>query len=103
MKTCHSIQTRELTQIKSDGTRIHLTYNLMEHRPEESPLPLYGIRVRLREDNAESCQEVMTPPISGSDSFVLQLLDKIARCAVTPTCLLEVLDEQISLQEDTVK
>ena len=100
MKPSQLIQIHEITQQKSDGTPLRLTYCLSRQEAEESDAPLYGIYVRMQEEGREQPEEIQTPPISYSEAFVRLLLERVSANAVTPLCLMEVLDELISTWEE---
>ena len=91
---------QEISQTKSDGTTLRLAYYLTRWTSEDLSTPLYGICVRKSEAEAGEFEETATPPISSSEDFVRQLLQHVITHAVTPLCLLEVLDELASRYED---
>lgn len=99
MKPCQYIWIQEITQTTSDGTSLRLAYFLTLQDADAPGSLLYGICVRKYQEGAEP-EEAMTPPISHSEDFVRQLLQHVIAHAVTPMCLLEVLDELISYYEE---
>ncbi len=96
MKTCEYIPIEELTCQPSGGPSLRLQYFLTCRKPEGPGGALYGICVRKYTDISQQPEEAATPPISYSQTFVRQLLQHLIQNAVTPMCLLEVLDELLS-------
>lgn len=100
MKACQTTFVQEITQTKSDGTVLHLTYSLTSRESEFPHHLLYGICVRKQEYGQSQPEEARTPPISYSEHFVRRLLQQVITHGVTPMCLLEVIDELLSAFEE---
>ncbi|MCI8994239.1 MAG: hypothetical protein HFI30_00920 [Lachnospiraceae bacterium] len=90
------IPIREITCTQGEGPLLHLQYFLTCLDRGNKADTLYGIRVRKYTEDQTLAEESDTPPISYSEAFVRQLLQHLIHNAVTPMCLLEVLDELIS-------
>ncbi|MCI8418100.1 MAG: hypothetical protein HFI33_11515 [Lachnospiraceae bacterium] len=96
MNTCQYIPIHEFTCQPCDHPSLRLKYFLTCRESEEPGGILYGICIRKYTAENQQPEEAATPPISYSESFVRQLLQHLIENAVTPMCLLEVLDELLS-------
>lgn len=96
MNHCQYIPVQEITCRQDKGTLLHLKYFLTCMDRGSKADTLYGIRVLKYTEDYALAEEASTPPISYSETFVRQLLQHLIRNAVTPMCLLEVLDELVS-------
>ncbi len=99
MKTCQYIWITELTRSKSNGQPLRIQYFLTCRESAQASQSLYGICVRKYTGDEALPEEAVTPPISYSEEFVRQLLQHLIRNAVTPMCLLEVLDELLTQKQ----
>lgn len=92
------IETRSVTDEK--GTQLRLKYYLIEEEQPESMAPLYRICVKKAVKEYPNVEEAQsTPPVSRSEAFTRQLLGTLIRNAVTPVCLLEIVDEMMTKEE----
>lgn len=92
------IETRSVTDEK--GTLLSLKYYLIEEEQPESAAPLYRICVKKAVRECPNMEEVQsTPPVSRSESFTRKILSQLIRNAVTPVCLLEIVDDIITNEE----
>lgn len=82
-----------------EDRQIRLDYYLEEEwRDARGQICLYGICIeQYRErDGSIDMERETAPAISYSREFVLELLDKLRRLSVTPTGLLEAVDDEVS-------
>lgn len=92
------IETRSVTDEK--GILLNLKYYLIEEEQPESVAPLYRICIKKSASGQPGIEEAeSTPPVSHSEAFTRQVLGRLIRNAVTPVCLLEIVDEMIT-EED---
>ncbi len=94
MQKEYLIETRAVADEK--GTLLNLRYYLIKEERSGSPLPLYRIRITKSFSGNPCIEEVRsTPPVSTSESRARSLLSSLIRNAVTPVCLLEILDDMM--------
>jgi len=92
------IETRSVTDDK--GTLLHLKYYLIEETLPPPQTPLYRICIKKSIADRPGVEEAeSTPPVSDSETFTRQVLRQLIRNAVTPICLLEIVDD-IMTKED---
>lgn len=93
------IETRAVADEK--GTLLNLKYYLIEET--EAAAPLYRICVKKSAAERPGMEEIeSTPPVSHSGVFTLQLLRQLIRNAVTPVCLLEIVDDIMTREDGQV-
>ena len=92
------IETRTVTDEK--GTLLNLKYYLIEEEASPAAAPLYRICVKKSLAEHPGVEEsASTPPVSDSETRARQLLRRLITNAVTPVCLLEIVDD-IMTKED---
>ncbi len=92
------IETRTVTDEK--GTLLNLKYYLIEEEASPAAAPLYRICVKKSLSEHPGVEEsASTPPVSDSETRARQLLRRLITNAVTPVCLLEIVDD-IMTKED---
>ena len=92
MQKEYLIETRAVADEK--GTLLNLKYYLIEEEQACSPLPLYRICIKKSlSGNPEVEETESTPPVSDSESRARSLLSRLIQNAVTPVCLLEIVDD----------
>ncbi len=92
------IETRTVTDEK--GTLLNLKYYLIEEEASPAAAPLYRICVKKSLSEHPGVEEsASTPPVSDSETRARQLLRQLITNAVTPVCLLEIVDD-IMTKED---
>lgn len=95
------IETRVVADEK--GTLLNLKYYLIEETDSQAPTPLYRICVKKSAAERPGVEEIeSTPPVSHSETFTLQVLRQLIQNAVTPVCLLEIVDDLITKEEGVV-
>lgn len=91
------IETRSVTDEK--GTLLNLKYYLIEEkRLRLSLFTVSASKNRLRSVRASKKQE-STPPVSDSETHARQMLCQLIKNAVTPVCLLEIVDDMMTKEE----
>lgn len=92
------IETRSVTDEK--GRLLNLKYYLIEETPVSEGAPLYRICVKKSITEKPGMEEAeSTPPVSHSEHFVRQVLGQLIQNAVTPVCLLEIVDDIITKED----
>ena len=92
------IETRSVADEK--GTLLNLKYYLIEEEPPQSAAPLYRICIKKSIAEHPGVEETeSTPPVSDSELFTRQVLKQLIQNAVTPVCLLEIVDDMITREE----
>lgn len=92
------IETRAVTDEK--GTLLNLKYYLIEEEPPQSVVPLYRICVKKSFVERPEVEETeSTPPVSDSESRARRMLCQLIKNAVTPVCLLEIVDDMMTKEE----
>ena len=92
------IETRSVTDEK--GTLLNLKYYLIEEEQPQSVAPLYRICIKKSIAERPGVEEAQsTPPDSHSEAFTRQVIGRLIRNAVTPVCLLEIVDELITKED----
>ena len=92
------IETRTVTDEK--GTLLNLKYYLIEEEASPAADPLYRINdKKTQKENHGIEKRASTPPVSDSETRARQLLRRLITNAVTPVCLLEIVDD-IMTKED---
>lgn len=97
MRNEYLIETRTVADEK--GNLLYLHYYLTEEIRPSSALPLYRIGIqKLPVSEPRTVEIVWTPPVTDCRALARGLLEKLIRNAVTPFCLLEVLDDLLSAE-----
>ena len=97
MQKEYLIETRSVTDEK--GNLLHLKYYLIEEERPVSPAPLYRICIKKSLTESPGVEEAeSTPPVSASESRAREMLRSLIKKAVTPVCLLEIVDDMMSLE-----
>ena len=92
------IETRTVTDEK--GTLLNLKYYLIEEESARSAAPLYRICVKKSLSEHPGVEETeSTPPVSDSETRARRLLGQLIKNAVTPVCLLEIVDDIMTKEE----
>ncbi len=92
------IETRSVTDEK--GSSLNLKYYLIEEEMTPSAAPLYRICVKKSISDSPCVEEAeSTPFVSHSEDFTRQILGQLIRNAVTPVCLLEIVDDIITKED----
>ena len=92
------IETRSVADEK--GTLLNLKYYLIEEEPPQSAAPLYRICIKKSIAEHPGVEETeSTPPVSDSELFTRQVRKQLIQNAVTPVCLLEIVDDMITREE----
>ena len=92
------IETRSVADEK--GTLLNLKYYLIEEEPPQSAAPLYRICIKKSIAEHPGVEEAeSTPPVSDSELFTRQVLKQRIQNAVTPVCLLEIVDDMITRED----
>jgi len=92
------IETRTVTDEK--GNLLNLKYYLIEEELPQPAAPLYRICIKksvFEEPDVEETES--TPPVSHSETFTRRVLSRLIRNAVTPVCLLEIVDDMITKED----
>ncbi len=91
--------TKTRTVADEKGNLLYLHYYLAEEIRPSSALPLYRIGIqKLPVSEPRAAEIAWTPPVTDSGSLAHSLFDRLIRNAVTPFCLLEVLDDLLSAE-----
>ena len=92
------IETRAVTDEK--GNLLNLKYYLIEEEAPQPAAPLYRICVKKSLSSRPGVEEVeSTPPVSGSEEGARRMLRQLITNAVTPVCLLEIVDDMMSKED----
>ena len=92
------IETRSVTDEK--GILLNLKYYLIEEEQPESMAPLYRICIKKSTAAYPEVEETeSTPPVSHSETYARQVLRRLICNAVTPVCLLEIVDDMITNED----
>lgn len=92
------IETRAVTDEK--GNLLNLKYYLIEEETPQSAVPLYRICIKKSLSERPGVEEAQsTPPVSDSETYARRILRRLISNAVTPVCLLEIVDD-IMTKED---
>ena len=92
------IETRSVTDEK--GTLLNLKYYLIEEEAAPATAPLYRICVKKSIAEHPGVEEAeSTPPVSNSETVTRHVLRQLIRNAVTPVCLLEIVDDMITKED----
>lgn len=95
MQREYLIETRSVTDEK--GNQLHLKYYLIEEERPASPVPLYRICIKKSLAERPGVEETeSTPPVSDSESQARDMLRRLIQNAVTPVCLLEIVDDMMT-------
>ncbi len=91
------IETRSVTDEK--GTLLNLKYYLIEEKTPQAA-PLYRICIKKSFAERPGVEEAeSTPPVSDSETHARQMLCQLIKNAVTPVCLLEIVDDMMTKEE----
>jgi len=91
------IETRSVTDEK--GTLLNLKYYLIEEKTPQA-VPLYRICIKKSFAERPGVEEAeSTPPVSDSETHARQMLCQLIKNAVTPVCLLEIVDDMMTKEE----
>ncbi|MCI9383589.1 MAG: hypothetical protein HFI24_05210 [Lachnospiraceae bacterium] len=89
------IETRAVADEK--GNLLNLKYYLIEEEQPLSVTPLYRICIKKSVTEKPGVEETeSTPPVSHSEAFARQMLRRLITNAVTPVCLLEIVDDMMT-------
>lgn len=89
------IETRAVADEK--GNLLNLKYYLIEEEQPQATAPLYRICIKKSIAEKPGVEEAeSTPPVSHSEVFVRQMLRQLITNAVTPVCLLEIVDDMMT-------
>ncbi|NBK90463.1 hypothetical protein D5278_00415 [bacterium 1XD21-13] len=89
------IETRAVADEK--GHLLNLKYYLIEEEQPKSMAPLYRICIKKSMAEKPGVEEAeSTPPVSHSEIFARQMLRQLITNAVTPVCLLEIVDDMMT-------
>lgn len=92
------IETRAVSDEK--GNLLNLKYYLIEEETPCPAAPLYRICVKKSLSEHPCVEEAeSTPPVSDSEAHARQLLRQLITNAVTPVCLLEIVDDMITKED----
>lgn len=92
------IETRSVTDEK--GTLLNLKYYLIEEELPQPAAPLYRICIKKSTAGNPGVEEAeSTPPVSHSETFTRRMLRQLIRNAVTPVCLLEIVDDMMTKED----
>lgn len=95
------IETRAVTDEK--GNLLNLKYYLIEEEPPQPAAPLYRICVKKSLSCHPGVEEAeSTPPVSGSEECARRMLRQLITNAVTPVCLLEIVDDMMTNEDAQV-
>ncbi len=78
--------------ISDRGLGVHLNYYLTKKTGRTAYDALYGIRIEKR-IQGERDESEQTPALSASRQIVEQLAGKLMAGAVTPVCMMEIIDD----------
>lgn len=89
------IETRAVADEK--GTLLNLKYYLIEEKQPQAAAPLYRICIKKSIAEKPDVEETeSTPPVSHSEDFAREMLRRLITNAVTPICLLEIVDDMMT-------
>jgi len=92
------IETRSVADEK--GTLLNLKYYLIEEEQPKMAAPLYRICIKKSIAERPGVEETeSTPPVSHSESYTRQVLTQLIKNAVTPVCLLEIVDDMMTKED----
>ncbi|MGI5999548.1 hypothetical protein B5E77_13885 [Lachnoclostridium sp. An131] len=92
------IETRSVTDEK--GNLLNLKYYLIEEESVQTRAPLYRICIKKSSAGRPGVEEAeSTPPVSGSEASARKMLRQLIRNAVTPVCLLEIVDDMMTKED----
>lgn len=92
------IETRAVTDEK--GNLLNLKYYLIEEEGPISAAPLYRICVKKSLSEHPGVEEAeSTPPVSDSETDARRMLQSLITNAVTPVCLLEIVDDMMTKED----
>lgn len=92
------IETRSVADEK--GTLLNLKYYLIEEEQPQATAPLYRICIKKSIAEYPDIEEAQsTPPVSDSELFTRRVLKQLIQNAVTPVCLLEIVDDMITKED----
>lgn len=92
------IETRSVADEK--GILLNLKYYLIEEEQPSSDTPLYRLCIKKSAAEQPGMEETeSTPPVSYSETFARQVLRELIKNAVTPVCLLEIVDDLITKED----
>ena len=95
MQREYLIETRSVTD--ENGNQLHLKYYLIEEERPTSPVTLYRICIKKSLAERPGVEETeSTPPVSDSESQARDMLRRLIQNAVTPVCLLEIVDDMMT-------
>ena len=101
MQREYLIETRSVADEK--GNLLNLRYYLIEEEPPQSGAPLYRLCIRKSPAGNPDIQESeSTSPVSSSESCARRMLCRLIRNAVTPVCLLEIVDDMLTCAEGQI-
>jgi hypothetical protein len=79
---------------------LNLKYYLIEEEQPASVAPVYRICIKKSIAERPGMEEAeSTPPVSHSESFTRQVLTQLIKNAVTPVCLLEIVDDMMTKED----
>lgn len=78
--------------ISDRGLGVHLNYYLTKKTGRTAYDALYGIRIE-KKIQGERDESEQTPALSASRQIVEQLAGKLMAGAVTPVCMMEIIDD----------
>ena len=82
------------------GNLLNLKYYLIEEEAPRSAAPLYRICVKKSLSEQPCVEEAeSTPPVSASEAQARQMLRQLITNAVTPVCLLEIVDDMMTRED----
>ena len=97
MQREYLIETRSVADEK--GNLLNLRYYLIEEEPPQSGAPRYRLCIRKSPAGNPDIQESeSTPP----ESCARRMLCRLIRNAVTPVCLLEIVDDMLTFAEGQI-
>ena len=92
------IETRAVADEK--GNLLNLKYYLIEEEAPRSAAPLYRKKEKKSLSEQPCVEEAeSTPPVSASEAQAHQMLRQLITNAVTPVCLLEIVDDMMTRED----
>lgn len=92
------IETRAVSDEK--GNLLNLKYYLIEEDAPDLAAPLYRICIKKSLSGQSFVEETQsTPPVSDSEAHARRMLRQLITNAVTPVCLLEIVDDMITKED----